>query len=436
MGIVLENALIADWSPIGVASGALRIENGTIVERGEAVEARSDDQVLDCRGALVLPGLVNGHTHLYSALAVGMPPPAEPPKTFPEILERIWWRLDRAHDAESIETAARIGALDAIHCGVTTLIDHHASPSHIDGSLDLVERGLAAVGVRGVLCYETTDRNGPDGARAGLEENRRYLTKRVDEPSGQFAGMVGAHASFTLEEETLDALAQLASEFDRGVHIHVAEDSCDENRCQEQFQTLLIDHLANHRLLSRPDSVFVHCTHLDAEALLRLLGAESFVAHCPRSNMNNATGTMPMVALRLPVVLGTDGHGSDMFFEARLAWLAARQEGTPLVPSQVLAALARTQALAARLLDVKLGALQVGYAADVVVTDYRPATPLTPDNLADHVVFALGPQFVTDVMVGGRWVLRRRKAEQIDELAARRVGVEVARRLWERMLRG
>ena len=433
MGIVLDQALIVDFWPPAVEAGALRIDGGIIVERGPNVAREADDEVVDCRGRLVLPRLVNGHTHLYSALAVGMPPPTETPQTFPEILERIWWRLDRAHDAESIETSARIGALDALRCGTTTLIDHHASPNLIDGSLDLIERGIAAVGLRGILCYETTDRHGPQGAQAGLEENRRYLTRRIDHPSTQFAAMVGAHAAFTLEERTLEALAQLAGEFDRGVHIHVAEDSCDENRCQERFQILLIDHLANHGLLSKTDSLFVHCTHLDVEALTRLAGAGGVVAHCPRSNMNNAVGTLPMAATKVPYVLGTDGHGSDMFCEARLAYLAARQDGVSLAPAQVLAGLARAGEFASRILDVRLGALQTGCVADVVLTDYRAATPLDSDNLAAHVVFALGAQHVCDVLAGGRWLLRARRVVVRDEEADRAGAQPITRRLWERM---
>jgi len=228
MAIVLENALLVDFDPIRVGPGCLRIENNLITERGNTVSRETTDEVIDCGGAAVLPGLVNGHTHLYSALAVGMPPPEKPPQNFLENLESVWWRLDRAHDAESIEMSARIGALDALRCGTTTLFDHHASPHCIEGSLDLIEKGIADVGLRGILCYETTDRHGLDGRAAGLEENRRYLEKRVQTYSPQFAGMVGAHASFTLEDQTLEELARLAADFDTGVHMHVAEDQCDE----------------------------------------------------------------------------------------------------------------------------------------------------------------------------------------------------------------
>ncbi len=213
------------------------------------------DEVIDCGGAVVMPGMVNGHTHLYSALAVGMPSPPKQPKNFLEILQLVWWRLDRALDPESIEASGRIGALDAVRCGTTTLIDHHASPYCIDDSLDLIERGIDSVGLRGVLCYEVTDRHGKAGREAGLGENRRYLKKCAAAKSkGRFAGLVGAHAAFTLDNESLDALADIAGQFRSGVHIHVAEDPCDEQACRKDHKVALIDRLDKHGIL-KPDSI-------------------------------------------------------------------------------------------------------------------------------------------------------------------------------------
>src|SRR5438128_2467170 len=133
MTIVLQNALLCDLAPL-VEAGDLRIEGERIVKRGK-VSSQLGDEVIDCGGAVVLPGMVNGHTHLYSALAVGMPAPPRTPCNFLEILQLVWWRLDRALDAESIEISAKIGALDALRCGTTTLIDHHASPNRIESSL-------------------------------------------------------------------------------------------------------------------------------------------------------------------------------------------------------------------------------------------------------------------------------------------------------------
>jgi len=432
MALVLENALLADIDPVRVEAGGLRIEGGRIVARGPAVTGVAGDDFTDCRGAVVLPGLVNGHAHLYSALAAGMPPPPQMPANFPEILKFVWWRLDRALDAETNELSAQVGALDAAHCGTTTLIDHHASPNCIAGSLDRIEQGLAHVGLRGVLCYETTDRNGPAGRDAGLAENKRYLEKCRRRPKGRFAGMVGAHALFTLEDETLTELAALAEEFETGVHIHVAEDESDEIECQASHQMFLSDRLAAHGLI-RPAAVFAHGTHLDAEATARIAAARVTLAHCPRSNMNNGVGYTPVAAYRGPVILGTDGIGSDMFAEARAAWFIAQHEHAGLTPRDVLAMLAAASRRASAALEITLGKLDVGAAADVVLTDYCPATPLTSANLPGHFLFALAARHVSSVLIDGRWVLRDHLVKTCDEQATRQAAAKAAARLWQRM---
>ena len=431
MAIVLKDARLADIDPLRVELGSLRLEGGRIAERG-SVSTKPGDETVDCGGCVVLPGLVNGHTHLYSALAVGMPAPPTAPQNFREILEFVWWRLDRALDAESIEISARIGALHALRCGTTTLIDHHASPNHIEGSLDLIERGVADVGLRGVLCYETTDRHGAEGAAAGLKENARYLRKALDRGEPQFAGLVGAHASFTLEDATLDQLAALASEWRAGVHIHVAEDPCDDADARRRRGVPLLDRLEKHGVL-RPEAVFAHCTHLDARAVARVNEIGATVAHNARSNMNNAVGYSPVAAFQGPVLLGTDGIGADLFAEAKAAWLISRHERAGLAPTRIVGMLAAAARRASASLGVTLGQLSPGAAADVVVTDYAPFTPLTSDNLAGHLLFGLGSERVRDVIVGGRWRLRDRVAVERDEHADHAHARSAAQELWRRM---
>lgn len=432
MSLLLSNALLVDMDPPRVEAGSLRLDGGRIAARAAALDAKSDDEVIDCGGAVVLPGLVNGHTHLYSALAVGMPPPPRIPRDFPEILRFVWWRLDRALDAASIAASARIGALEAARCGTTTLIDHHASPRCIAGSLDVIETALDEVGVRGVLCYETTDRHGRGGREAGLAENRRYLRRCAERRGGRFAALVGAHASFTLDDESLTQLAALADEFRTGVHIHVAEDPCDERDAVQHRGRPLVPRLAEHGIL-RPVSILAHGTHLDAEAVAAVLEAGCAVAHNARSNMNNAVGYAPTGMLAGSMMLGTDGIGADMFAEARAAWFASRHHRAGLSPADVLRMLAAAARRASEYLGVTLGRLQPECAADVVVTDYVPATPLSGENVAGHVLFGLDAGHVRHVLVDGRWVLRDREAVGLDAVAARREARGVAGDLWGRM---
>ena len=250
------------------------------------------------------PGLVCSHHHLYSALARGMPAPSAPPTTFRQILERVWWRLDRALDEDTIHWSATLGALEALESGCTAIIDHHASPSCIDGSLDIVHDAVRAVGLRVTTCFEVTDRNGAAGASAGLAENVRYLEDRVlSDPDTP--GWVGAHACFTLSDETLDAVVGTAEDLGVGVHVHVAEGPEDVG--------------AGARLDGRTgdDWLLVHAVHLDRP----LAGT---VVHNPRSNSNNHVGWGDPARWSGPVALGTDGIGADMLEEVRYGFARAR----------------------------------------------------------------------------------------------------------------
>ena len=246
------------------------------------------------------PGLVCGHHHLYSALARGMPAPPEPPTDFLSILEQVWWRLDAALDLEMLHWSAMLGAVEALRCGTTAIIDHHESPNAIEGSLSVIADACAAVGVRVVCAYGVTDRHGADGARRGLAENERFIRA-----GGR--GMVGIHAAFTCGDDTLSQAAGLAQDLGVGVHVHVAEGR--------------VDTLAGERLepLAADDWLLVHCVHLDRD----LPGT---IAHNPRSNMNNAVGYAAPARRPNRVVLGTDGIGADMLEEFRLAYAAHRAD--------------------------------------------------------------------------------------------------------------
>src|SRR5262245_50589120 len=157
MSTFFRVALLVELDPPRVESGNLRVAHDKIVGVGADIVASPGDEIVDCGSAVLMPGLVNGHTHLYSALAAGMPAPPRAPRNFHEIVKFVWWRLDRAHTLESVEMSGLIGALAAVRCGTTTLIDHHASPDAIDGSLSALENGIATVGCRAVTCYEVTD---------------------------------------------------------------------------------------------------------------------------------------------------------------------------------------------------------------------------------------------------------------------------------------
>ncbi len=218
--MLLRNATLLQLSSSVVERADLRIEGGNIVACARALRAKQGEQTIDLSGKFIMPGMVNAHTHLYSALVRGMSGPKQAPKNFVDILKKIWWKLDESLDEECIYFSALVGGIDAIRYGTTTLIDHHASPNRIFGSLDIIKNAMTQVGLRGVLCYETTDRGGPKRRDAGLEENERFVTENLN--NQKFRGTIGAHASFTLNDDTIRSLGELAARSECGVHIHVA----------------------------------------------------------------------------------------------------------------------------------------------------------------------------------------------------------------------
>ncbi|HEY5662866.1 MAG TPA: amidohydrolase family protein [Ilumatobacter sp.] len=266
-------------------------------------------------GPAQTPGMVCAHHHLYSALARGMPAPPRTPTGFLDILELVWWRLDRALDADTIYWSAKLGALEALERGCTAIIDHHESPNAIEGSLTLIEQACREVGVRVSCAYGVTDRHGPDGARRGLAENDRFLAA-----GGR--GMVGVHAAFTCTDDTLAAAAELAVRHGVGVHIHVAEGPGDAGAADRI------------RHLTTPDWLLIHGVHLAADH-----GLQGTIVHNPRSNMNNAVGYAEPTRFANRVALGTDGIGADMLDEFRLAYVRLREHDVTETPETVWAML-------------------------------------------------------------------------------------------------
>jgi putative selenium metabolism protein SsnA len=426
--MILRDGIVATLDPQDVERTDLRIEGDRIAERGPALVLSPGEEALDLEGALVLPGLVNAHTHLYSALARGMPGPAESPRNFVEILEKVWWRLDRALDEESVRLSGLVGAIEAARSGTTVLFDHHASPSFVEGSLGTVRRAVEEVGLRSVLCYETTDRNGLDGRDAGIAENRAFLAAG---PTALTRGMVGAHASFTLSDESLDRLGEAVRDGSSSLHVHVAEDRRDVEDCRERCGSGVVERLRRHGVLGRR-ALLAHGVHLTGAELQEAQDAGAWLVHCPRSNMNNAVGSAPTAAFRR-AALGTDGLDEDMLAEARAAFLRMRDAGRADALGAALALLVGGHRLAAAFFGFPLGTLDAGAPADLVALDYRPPTPLTPDNLAGHLLFGLDRSHIRSTMVAGRFVLRDRRIVAVDEADVFGRAHRAAGALWKRM---
>ena len=426
--MLLRSATLASLDPPHVEAADLRVEGDRLVERGSSLAARPGEPVLDLGGALVLPGLVNAHTHLYSALARGMPGPKAPPRGFVEILERVWWRLDRALDGEAVYLSALVGAIEAALSGVTLLVDHHSSPSCVGGSLALIRRAVEEVGLRSVLCYEVTDRNGSEVRDQGIEENVSF---QAGHQSALTRGMIGGHASFTLADESLERLAGAARQTGSGLHIHVAEDRADVEDCLARHGCTIPERLHRHGVLCER-ALLAHCVHLTSSEIEQAHARGAWIAHNARSNMNNSVGQAPTAALRR-AALGTDGLDEDLLAEARGAYLKMRDAGRADAAAGTIQLLAGGHRLAAALFGLPFGKLGEGAPADLAVLEYRPPTPMTSDNLAGHLLFGVDRSHVASVMVAGRWVVRDRRLVGVDVDAVFGRARAAALSLWQRM---
>ncbi|MBI4811313.1 MAG: putative aminohydrolase SsnA [Ignavibacteriales bacterium] len=415
--------------PSSIESIDLRIQNGKIQERGKNLIPKKGEEVHDLSGRVVMPGLINGHTHLYSVLARGMSGPKEPPQNFLEILQKIWWKLDRVLDEDSIYYSALVGAIDAVRCGTTTLIDHHASPKSIVGSLDVIKETMWEVGLRGVLCYEVTDRGGKKERDKGLEENERFI--KDNKKNSQFRGMVGAHAAFTLSNDSLRLCGELAKKHDVGVHIHVAEDKSDVTDAEENYRCSVIDRLKDNGIL-REDSILAHGVHLSDMELSEVRKIGNWIMHNPRSNMNNKVGYAPVHLFGEHAGLGTDGFPADMFEEAKMGFYKMQDsrrtphDGTPKL-------LQNNQELLSQIFGHKFGTLEKGSVADLIILDYQPPTPMTVQNLVGHFLFGMNSSMVESVMIDGKWVVKNRVLVGFDVESVYEKSKKVAKRLWERM---
>ncbi len=427
MSLVLTGGTVAtSLDPAHLVRADVVIQDGRILKVGRASTAASRR---DCSGCLIIPGNVCAHTHLYSALARGMPYRLPAPENFLQILQRIWWRLDRALDARSIRAAALVGGMEALLAGTTTIIDHHASPNAIEGSLDIIADALEALGLRAVLCYEVTDRDGSARTRAGLEENRRFLRS-----ARRWArGLVGAHASFTLSAETLAACVEIARSAGTGIHIHVAEDAADQRDAELRFGRRVVHRLAEAGALSGR-TILAHCVHVDDAEAAAIMDSGAAVAHNARSNMNNSVGRAPVGRLGPRVVLGTDGIGGDMFAESSIAYWRAREDDGSLSMAWPLERLAAGARLAGTIFDEPLlGRIEPGAPADLTILESDLPGPISEQNLAGYWLFGLSARHVRDVLVGGEFVIGDRRLSRIDQGELIADAVAEAKRLWRRV---
>ena len=436
--LLIKNGLLVtlnDQNQV-IENGSVYIEGAKITEVGHFHEHRyKADQVLDAGGRLVMPGLINAHHHLYSTFACGFAPPGKPAVNFKEILEHLWWKVDLALTAEDVYYSALLPLMDCVKHGVTTIIDHHASPSCRDGSLDLIEKAVREVGINANLCYEVSDRNIEGG---GIEENERFIRKCAQSADDQVTALFGLHASMTIGPKTMDRCATIGREHGAGFHVHVAEDLIDQEVAQKEFGKQCMVRFRDAGMTG-PKSLFIHGVHLDDPELDILAETRSIHVHNAESNMNNAVGSARLGRFWKRGILsglGTDGMASNMIASARAAYLLQRHlEHDPRVAFGECcdALLKKNREICERLFKTRRGVLAPGALGDVAIFDYTPFTPLSGDNFYGHFLFGLYQARVNATVCRGRVLMKDGVLPHLDEAGARRKARELAAKMWKRI---
>ncbi|TAK95693.1 MAG: putative aminohydrolase SsnA [Verrucomicrobia bacterium] len=440
---------------------SLLIENGTVLTLGKTSKVLAGHSVLitdglvakiapkktiknfrgkriDATGKVLLPGFINAHTHFYSSFARGLTK-ARPSKNFNEVLKHLWWRLDSALTTEDCYYSALIALLGSIRHGTTTLIDHHASPQAVVGSLGAIERAVRETGLRACLCYELSDRDGAGIAKEGLAENAWFIRQCQQQNDSRVRALFGLHASFTLSDATLEKAATLGQMLCAGFHIHVAEAQSDQDWALKHCGKRVVECLKKFEILG-PRSIAAHCIHVNWREMELLAETKTAVVHNPQSNMNNAVGTANVIELMkrdVLVGLGTDAMTTNMLEELRVAlWGQHLRAENPSVGfGEVTSALfTNNPKIAERIFGLRFGEISEGAAGDIAIFDYDPPTPLVDSNLFGHLVFGISQACCDTTIVGGRVLMENKKLAlnlDVERINAR--ARELAKDLWRRM---
>jgi len=432
--LLIESGAIKAVAPSEALRAGSSITQETAVTPGSLLGAR----IIDAAGKILMPGLINAHTHCYSTFARGLTKTA-PAESFEAVLENLWWRLDKALTLEDCYWSALSVLLEAVRSGTTTLIDHHASPRAIRGSLEAVARAFHATGLRGCLCYEVSDRDGAAAARAGLEENAAFIRTCRERHDPRIAAMFGLHASFTLSDETLTAAATFGHDLGCGFHIHTAEDAVDQEHTVRHYGQRVVERLHSQGILG-PGSIAAHGVHLSESEMELLSATGTALVHNPQSNLNNAVGIADLTRLHEKGVLtglGTDAMTTRMGAEVRTAlWCQhlLHRDASAGLQAASAALLRHNPRIAGKLFGLPLGEIAKGAPADLILIDYNPPTPLTEENWLGHFVYGIAEAPVDTTIVAGRVLMENRQLRlDLDERKIQARAREQAEALWKRL---
>lgn len=423
-----------------IKDGAVVIRDNLIQEIGltsDLLSKHQYDQIIDAQGKVVLPGMINTHMHLYSLFSRGLTLKDQPPKNFQQILQRLWWRLDKQLTLEDIYYSALITLVDCLRSGTTTIIDHHASPAAVTGSLQMIGQAVSDLGLRACLSYEVSDRDGSEVANQGIQENIDFIKACQKDETDLLTGLFGLHASLTLSDKTLERCRTAVEGLSTGFHVHTAEGLVDVENSLERSGLRVVERLDQFEIWNRK-SLAIHCVHLNQTEMEILQERGAAVVHNPESNMGNGVGwaNLPQMMRRgLVVGLGTDGFTTDLFESIKVANILHKHElRDPSVFYQEVQEMAfnNNRQILKRYYPKPLGQLIPGGYADLIITDYDPPTPLDETSYYGHILFGLSGSRVVTTIVNGQILMLKRQIQGIDLEKVHARARELARKLWLR----
>ncbi|NMM61913.1 putative aminohydrolase SsnA [Clostridium sp. P21] len=408
-----------------IEEGAVLVKENTIVKVGDYKQLKGeypDAEFIDAKGGVIMPGLINTHNHIYSAMARGLAIDGYNPNGFLEILDGLWWNIDRHLTLEQTKQSAIATYIDCIKNGVTTVFDHHASFGSIEGSLFTIADAAKELGVRTCLCYEVSDRDGEDKMKASVKENADFIKYTAGLKDDMTKAMMGLHACFTISDKSFELIRENTPD-NVGYHIHVAEGIEDLHDSLKKHGKRIVNRLMDQGILG-PKTITAHCIYVNPQEMALLKETDTMVVHNPESNMGNACGCPPTMEIfnrGILTGLGTDGYTNDMFESYKVANVLHKHSlcdagaAWTEVPAMLFEGNVK---IANRYFDTPLGVLKAGAAADIVVADYDPLTPLTADNINSHMLFGLNGSKIVTTMINGKVLMKDRELLFVDEAKA------------------
>ena len=438
--ILLANGKLITRDPDGTGyypDGGVVTDGGKIVAVGTTAELKAQypqAEFVDARGGVIMPGLINAHTHIYSALARGLSIDGYNPTSFYEVLDGQWWYIDRNLDLEATKASAQALVIDSIKQGVTTIFDHHASFCEVPGSLMRIAEVTREFGMRACLCYEVSDRDGEEKSLQSVQENKDFIDYCEQNPSDMLKAMFGGHALFTISDKTFDRMAA-ANNGRVGYHIHVSEGMNDVYDSLQNYGRRPVQRLQDHGILG-PKTILGHCIHVNTAEIELIKNTDTMVVNNPESNMGNAVGICPVLPLSKAGILlgmGTDAYTNDMLESLKVALCSQRSNAcAPNVAwCEVTDMLFKNNAkIGARYFDAPLGVLEPGAAADVIVMDYKPFTPFSDANIDGHMIFGMTGRQCQTTIANGKLLMKDRELIGVDEEAVNAHILEESKKLW------